>query len=90
MAVEDAPSYAELQERLAQAERELAEARAEVSKSREREAEGVAREMATSEILRVIASSPTDLQAVLDTIAERAAKLCESDHAAIARVDDDA
>ncbi len=45
------------------------------------------REAATSDILRMIASSPADLQTALDTIAARAAKLCEAEDAAIFRVD---
>ena len=45
------------------------------------------REAVTSEILRMIASSPADLQTVLDAIAARAAKLCEAEDAAIFRVD---
>jgi GAF domain-containing protein len=49
--------------------------------------ESLAREAATSDILRMIASSPTDLQTVLDAIAERAAKLCDAEDAAIFRVD---
>ena len=42
---------------------------------------------ATSEILGVIASSPTDVQPVLDAVAESAAKITGSDHALIYRVD---
>src|SRR5262249_50023690 len=38
---------------------------------------------ATSEILSVIASSPTDIQPVLDTIAQSAAQVCGSDDATI-------
>src|SRR5262245_56609931 len=45
------------------------------------------RESATSEILRVIASSRTELQPVLDTVAENAARLCEANDATINRID---
>jgi GAF domain-containing protein len=44
---------------------------------------------ATSEILGVIASSPTDIQPVLDVVAENAARLCDASHAVIHRVDGD-
>lgn len=40
--------------------------------------ESLAQQSGTSEILRVIASSPTDLQAVLDAVAENAARLCDA------------
>src|SRR5262249_11709667 len=44
---------------------------------------------ATSEILRVISSSPADVQPVFDAIAERAVRLCEAEDAEIYRVDGD-
>src|SRR5262249_47000197 len=50
-----------------------------------REAQALARETATGDILRVISSSPTDVQPAFDAIAESAARLCESSDADIWR-----
>ena len=44
---------------------------------------------ATSEILGVIASSPTDIQPVLDAVAENAARLVDANDALIHRVEGD-
>ena len=60
--------------------RENKELRRERDESREEQS-------ATSDILRMIARSPTELQPVLDAIAERAARLCDAEDAAIFRVD---
>ena len=52
--------------------------------------EALEQQTATSEILRAIANSPTEIQPVLDVIAENAARICETPDVSICRVEDDA
>src|SRR5262249_44759161 len=78
IAIENVRLFTELQEK----NRALTEAHAQVT-------EALDQQTATSEILRVIASSPTDLQPVLDAVAERAARLCGATLASIFRLTDD-
>jgi GAF domain-containing protein len=51
--------------------------------------ESLEQQTATSEILTVIASSPTDIQPVLDVVAENASRLCDATDAVIHRIDGD-
>jgi signal transduction histidine kinase len=65
IAIENVRLFTELQEK----NRAVTEAHAQVS-------EALDQQTATAEILRVISSSPTDVQPVFDTIAEHAVRLC--------------
>jgi GAF domain-containing protein len=74
IAIENVRLFNELQEK----NMALTEAHAQVTESLEQQT-------ATAEILRVIASSPTDIQPVLDAVAENAARVCGATDSGIFR-----
>src|SRR5262245_3659392 len=72
---------------ISQLKKELKRVTQELESCKRELAEATERETATAEILRVIASSPTDLQSVLDTITKSAAQLCEATDASLYRAE---
>jgi GAF domain-containing protein len=78
IAIENVRLFTELQEK----NRAITTAHAQVTESLEQQT-------ATSDILRVISSSPTDVQPVFETIARSATTLCEADLCHLYRYDGD-
>jgi GAF domain-containing protein len=76
IAIENVRMFTELQDK----NRALTQAHAQVS-------EALDQQTATSEILRVISTSPTDLQPVFETIAENALRLCAAAVSGVLRFD---
>src|SRR5262249_50729716 len=76
IAIENVRLFTELQQKNAA----LTQAHAQVSESLEQQT-------ATADILRVISSSPTDVQPVFNAIASRGARLCDADFCIVFRFD---
>jgi GAF domain-containing protein len=76
IAIENVRLFTELQEK----NHALTEAHAQVTESLEQQT-------ATAEILRVIASSPTDLEPVMEAVAENATRVCGATDASIFRLE---
>ena len=66
-------------------EQQLKACRREVALARKRLVEAMKQQTATSEVMRIISSSP--IQSVLDAVAENAARLCEANNAEIFRLE---
>ena len=75
--------------RVRQLEAENAALRAELQESHRHVTEALEQQAATAQVLRTIASSPTDLQAVLESLTESMTRLCDADAGNVQRIDGD-
>ncbi len=83
------PAKAKVEARRPAGRKPVATNEARVRELELRLAEALEQQAATSEILRVISASPSDVQPVLDAVAERAAHLCKAPFARVLLVDGD-
>ena len=83
------PKKASLKRRATSSTESVAKLKQTIAAQAQEIREGAEQQNATSEILRIIASSPTDIKPVLDAVAESAGRLCEATNAVIYRVDGD-
>src|SRR5262249_3249977 len=65
----------------------VADLRAEIEHGRRSLAEALEKQSATAEILKVISRSPTDIEPVLESVVESAARLCQATDVSIFRVE---
>ncbi len=72
---------------IARLEAENAALRADADRRDRTLAETLEQQAATADVLRVIATSPIQVEAVLDAIAERAARVCGADDAIVHRLE---
>jgi PAS domain S-box-containing protein len=69
-------------------EQQLKSCRKEIAHARERVSEAMKLQTATSAVLRIISNCPSEVQSVLDAVAENAARLCDANNARIWRLED--
>ena len=82
------PTKAELAAQAAALRKALAREKAKRGRLEALQTEAQERQAATSEILQVIARSPSDAQPVFEAIVASAARLCDAEFSAVARIED--